>query len=44
MYVEVRKPQSKPLIVANWYQPPNFPVRLLSYLENLLIGKLDLTN
>ena len=25
---EVRKPQSKPLIVVNWCRPPNTPVRL----------------
>ncbi|CAH3043791.1 unnamed protein product [Porites lobata] len=41
--IEVRKPQSKLLIVVNWYRPPNSPVRLYSHLENL-IGKLDLTN
>ena len=41
--IEFRKPQSKPLIVVNWYRPPNSPVRLYSHLENL-IGKLDLTN
>ena len=41
--IEVRKPQSKSLIVVNWYRPPNSPVRLCSHLENL-IGKLDLTN
>ena len=43
MCIEVRKPQSKPLIVVNWNRPPNSPVRLYSHLENL-IGKLDLTN
>ena len=41
--IEVRKPQSKPLIVVNWYRSPNSPGRLYSHLENL-IGKLDLTN
>ena len=41
--IEVRKPQSKPLIVVNWYRPPNSHVRLYSHLENL-IRKLDLKN
>ena len=33
--IEVRKPQSKPLIVFNWYRPPNSSVRLYSHLDNL---------
>ena len=33
--IEVRKPQSKPLIVVNWYRPPNSSVRLYSHLDNL---------
>ena len=41
--IEVQKPQSKPLIIVNWYRPPNSLVRLYSHLENL-IRKLDLTN
>ena len=43
VFIEVRKPQSKPVIVVNWYRPPNSHVRLYSHLENL-IRKLDLTN
>ena len=41
--IEIRKPNSKPFIVVNWYRPPNSPVGLFSHLENL-IARLDLTN
>ena len=41
--IEIRKPNSKPFIVVNWYRPPNFPIGLFSHLENL-IARLDLTN
>ena len=41
--IEIRKPNSKPFIVVNWYRPPNSPVELFSHLENL-IARLDLTN
>ena len=26
--IEIRKPNSKPFIVVNWYRPPNSPVGL----------------
>ena len=41
--IEIRKPNSKPFIVVNWYRPPNSPMGLFSHLENL-IARLDLTN
>ena len=41
--IEIRKPNSKPFIVVNWYRPPNSPEGLFSHLENL-IARLDLTN
>ena len=41
--IEIRKPNSKPFIVVNWYRPPNSPIGLFSHLENL-IARLDLTN
>ena len=41
--IEIRKPNSNPFIVVNWYRPPNFPIGLFSHLENL-IARLDLTN
>ena len=41
--IEIRKPNSKPFIVDNWYRPPNSPIGLFSHLENL-IARLDLTN
>ena len=41
--IEIRKPNSKPFIVINWYWPPNSPIGLFSHLENL-IARLDLTN
>ena len=31
--IEVRKPQSKPLIVVNWYRPPNSPVHTFRTLS-----------
>ena len=40
--IEIRKPNSKPFIVVNWYRPPNSPIGLFSHLENL-IARLDLT-
>ena len=39
--IEIRKPNSKPFIVVNWYRPPNSPIGLFSHLENL-IARLDL--
>ena len=41
--IEIRKSNSKPFIVNNWYRPPNSPIGLFSHLENL-ISRLDLTN
>ena len=41
--IEIRKPNSKPFIVVNWYRPQNSPIRLFSHLENV-IARLDLTN
>ena len=41
--IEIRKPNSKPFIVVNWYRPPNSSTGLFSHLENL-IARLDLTN
>ena len=41
--IEIRKPNSRPFIVVNWYRPPNSPTGLFPHLENL-IAKLDLTN
>ena len=41
--IEIRKPNSKPFIVVNWYRLPNSPIGLFSHLENL-IARLDLTN
>ena len=41
--IEIRKPNSKPFIVVNWYRPPNSATGLFSHLENL-IARLDLTN
>ena len=43
LFIEIRKPNSKPFIVVNWYRPPNSPVELFSHLENL-IARLDLTS
>ena len=34
--IEIRKPNSKPFIVVNWYRPPNSPFGLFSHLEILL--------
>ena len=42
LFIDVRKLHSKPLIIVNWYRPPNSPVRLCSHLENI-IEKLYLT-
>ena len=41
--IEIRKPNSKPFIVVNWYRSPNSPIGLFSHLENL-IARLDLKN
>jgi hypothetical protein len=41
--VEIRKPQSKPFVVVNWYRPPNSPVELFTSFESL-IGRLDAEN
>ena len=41
--IEIRKPNSKPFIVVNWYRLLNSPIGLFSHLENL-IARLDLTN
>ena len=38
--IEIRKPRSKPFIVATWYRPPNSLVEIFSPFETLL-GKLD---
>ena len=41
--IEIRKPNSKPFIVVNWYRPPNSPMVLFSHLEDL-VARFDLTN
>ena len=38
--IEVRKPNSKPFIVATWYRPPDSTVEKFSFFETL-IGKMD---
>ena len=29
--IEIRKPNSKPFIVVNWYRPPNSPIAILTF-------------
>ena len=41
--IEIRKPQSKPFVVVNWYRPPNSPVELFTSFESL-IGQIDTEN
>ena len=43
LFIEIRKPNSRPFIVVNWYRPPNSPTGLFSHLENL-VARLDLSN
>ena len=38
--VEVRKPHSKPLIVATWYRIPDFHAEIFAHFESL-ISRLD---
>ena len=38
--IEIRKPNSKPTLVATWYRPPCSPTDLFSSYESF-IGKLD---
>ena len=41
--LEIRKPNSKQLVVVTWYRPPNSPNKVFSSLENL-VGRLDSEN
>ena len=41
--LEIRKPRSKPFVVATWYRPPDSPISIFSHFETL-IGKLDSEN
>ena len=40
---EIRKPNSKPVVIVTWNRPPNSPNEVFSSLENL-IGRLDSEN
>ena len=33
LWIEIRKPNSRPFIVVNWYRPPNSPTGLFPHLE-----------
>ena len=41
--IEIRKLNSRPFTVVNWYRPPNSPTGPFSHLENL-VARLDLAN
>ena len=40
---DIRKPNSKPVVIVTWNRPPNSPNEVFSSLENL-IGRLDSEN
>ena len=41
--IEIRKPRSKPFLVATWYRPPDSLIDKFSYFETL-VGKIDAEN
>ena len=41
--IEVRKPRSKPFVVATWYRPPDSPTEIFVHFESL-VGRLDSQN
>ena len=41
--IEIRKPRTKPFLIATWCKPPSSSTEIFSYLETL-IGKLDSEN
>ena len=41
--IEVRKPHSKPFVVATWYRPPDSPTEIFTHFESL-VGRLDSQN
>ena len=41
--VEIRKPNSKSLLISTWYRPPNSTVEIFTYFE-ALVGKLNSEN
>ena len=36
MFLEIRKPNSKPFVIVTWYRPPNSPNEVFSSLESLI--------
>ena len=40
LIIEIRKPNSKPFLIATWYGPPGSPTELFSSFESF-IDKLD---
>ena len=36
MFLEIRKPNSKPFVIVTWYGPPNSPNEVFSSLESLI--------
>ena len=41
--IEIRKPRSKPFLIATWYRPPNSSTEIFSHFESF-VGKLDAEN
>ena len=41
--IEISKPQSEPLIISTWYEPPNSPVSVYDDFEEL-VAKIDSLN
>ena len=41
--IEIRKPRSKPFLIATWYRPPDSPTDIFTHFETL-VGKLDAEN
>ena len=41
--IEIRKPRSKPFLIATWYRPPNSSTAIFSHFESFF-GKLDAEN
>ena len=43
LYLEIRRPRSKPVVVVTWYRPPHASIAIFSYFESL-IARLDSEN
>ena len=43
LYIDIRKPRSKPFLIATWYRPPISSTEIFSLFETL-VGKLDAEN